>query len=81
MLIIPCFFHFIQCWWRKANSLGLRKKNFVNKTKLIIFNSKLLPFLEFDTAIEFYKKIKEEYMSNEYESFFEYFENTWMKMI
>ena len=42
---------------------------------------KLLPFLEFDTAIEFYKKIKEEYMSNEYESFFEYFENTWMKMI
>ena len=49
----------------KSKLSWIKEKNFVNKTKLIIFNSKLLPFLEFDTAIEFYKKTKEEYMSNE----------------
>jgi len=28
IIIIKCFFHLLQCWWRKAGRLGLRKKNY-----------------------------------------------------
>ena len=52
--IIPCFFHLVQCCWRKANILGLRKKNIVNKTKLLIFNLKLLPFLNYGKSLGFF---------------------------
>ena len=41
---------------------------------------KLLPFLKYDTAIEFYKKIKDEFKTEEYKLFFDYFENTRMKI-
>ena len=41
---------------------------------------KLLRFLKYDIAIEFYKKIKDEFETEEYELFFDYFENTWMKI-
>ena len=74
------FLPFYSMLVEKSKLSWIKEKNFVNKTKLIIFNLKLLPFLEFDTAIEFYKKIKEKYMSNEYQSFLKYFENTWMKI-
>ena len=30
--IIPCFFHLLQCWWKKASSLGLRKKKYIKKS-------------------------------------------------
>jgi len=36
--IIPCFFHLLQCWWKKASSLGLRKKKYIKEIKVIIFN-------------------------------------------
>ena len=52
-------FHLVQSWWRKANILGLRKKNIVNKTSLLIFNLKLLPFLNYGKALEFYLKLKD----------------------
>ena len=64
----------------KSKHFRIKKKRFVNKTRLIIFNLKLLPFLKNDIAIEFYKKIKDEFESEEYELFFDYFENTWMKI-
>ena len=57
---LPCYFHLIQCWWRKANKLGLGKQKYAIKTKTLIFNLKLLPFLEKRKAIDFHKKIKEE---------------------
>ena len=37
----------------------IKKKRYFNKMRLIIFNLKLLPFLKYDIAIEFYKKIKD----------------------
>lgn len=79
--IITCLFHLVQSWWRKATKLGLRKKKFINTTKIIIFNLKMLPFMERNDAIEFYKKIKE--IPNNYEDFsdfFEYFETTYLSL-
>lgn len=80
ILIIPFFFHLVQCWWRKANLLGLRKKNIVNKTRLLIFNLKILPFLNHEKTVEFYLKLKNEFECNEFDLFFEYLENTWIKL-
>jgi len=39
--IITCLFHLIQCWQRKAGVLGLRKRKYINDTKLMLFNMEL----------------------------------------
>lgn len=31
IVIIPCLFHLSQAWWRRANKIGLRKKNILKK--------------------------------------------------
>ena len=79
MLIISCFFHLIQAWWRKLNKLGFRKKNIIKKTKVLVINLKLLPFMNHDKALEFYKEIKNEY-NKDFETFFEYFDDTWFNI-
>ena len=43
-------------WWKRASYIGLRKKNLIKKTKFLIFNLKLLPFLNENDAMTFYKK-------------------------
>ena len=80
--IITCLFHLIQSWWRRASLLGLRKKKNLSTTKAIIFNVKMLPFMNKNDAIEFYKKIKEIPPDNseEFKTFFEYFENTYLSL-
>ena len=80
--IITCLFHLIQSWWRRASLLGLRKKKNLSTTKAIIFNMKMLPFMNKNDAIEFYKKIKEIPPDNseEFKTFFEYFENTYLSL-
>ena len=75
ILIIPCFFHLIQVWWRKLNKLGF-KKNIIMKTKVLVLYLNVIAFMNHDKAVKFYKKIKNEY-NNELESFFEDFEDTW----
>ena len=57
--IITCLFHLIQSWWRRASLLGLRKKKNLSTIKAIIFYMKMLPFMNKNNYIEFYKKIKE----------------------
>ena len=78
--IIPCFFHFVQCLWRKASNLGLRKKKNVHRTRILMFNLKLLPFLEENKAKQFYKLIKDDFTEEKYEAYFEYFERTWLSI-
>ena len=56
----------------KSIILGLRKKKFQKSTIFLIFNLKLLPFLNENDAIIFYKKLKEEICNEEkYEEFFD----------
>ena len=78
--IITCFFHLSQAWWKKANSLGLRKKIYIKDTRVLIFNLQRLAFLNYDNGIKLYKKIKsrKEYKDIEnYLDFFDYFEKNW----
>ena len=80
VVIIPCFFHLVQCWWRNANKYGLRKKKIVEHTRVMIFNLKLIPFLKETEAIEFYHKIKDEFDQEEFIPFFDYFERNWLNL-
>ena len=79
-IIVTCMFHLVQCWWREANKLGLRKKRYVAKTKLLIFNLQVLPFLSIEEAKLFYQSIKTSELFNEdaYQPFFAYFDKIWM---
>ena len=43
--ICGCYFHFIKSLWKKAPNLGLRKKKFLEYTKIIVFSFKLEPFI------------------------------------
>ena len=77
------FFSFSSMLVEESQYFGPIKKNIVNKTKtrFLIFNLKLLPFLNYGKTLEFYLKLKDEFECYEFESFFEYFENTWIKLI
>ena len=81
MMNVTCFFHLVQLWWRKALALGLRKKNYVETTRVLIFNLEILPFKEEEDAKYFYNKIKnhELFEDEKYEEFFKYFDGTWWK--
>ena len=80
--IIPCLFHLTQSWWRKASKIGLRKKKYIQDTKCLIFNLQLLPFMEKENAIKYYKLIKEYFSDSDekYNNFYEYFEETWLAL-
>ena len=79
-LTITCFFHLIQSWWRKAGKLGMRKKNILQKSRNLIFNLKLLPFMDIYNAREFYLSIKEYFSEEQFNEFYIYFEQTWLNM-
>ena len=78
--IIPCFFHLVQTWWRKAIALGLRAKSYIKNTTILIFNLKILPFLNKTKAIKFYKDIKNFIgdMDDNFKAFYAYFEKYWL---
>ena len=40
----------VQACWRKANKLGLRKKEFIKNTQTISFNLEDLPFVDYKNA-------------------------------
>ena len=75
-LMVTCFFQLIQCWWRKTSILKLRKKIIVPKTRILIFNLKLLAFMDIDSAIDFYDTIKTTFYEEQFSEFFDYFETT-----
>jgi len=78
IIIITCFFHFLQCWWNKAGKLVLRKKSIVQKTRNLIFNLKLIPFMNLEKAREFYLLVKAHFNQDEFNKFYDYFELTWL---
>ena len=46
-------------------SLHLRNKNYIEKTKILIFNLKILLFLEFENMLKFYQDIKKQNIFND----------------
>jgi hypothetical protein len=43
--IYGCYFHYIMELWKKARKIGITTKNYMDKTKIIIFAYKLYPFI------------------------------------
>jgi len=56
-----------------------KKKKYLKSTQMLIFNLDLMPFLEYETANNFYLKLKNNniFENDLYKLFFEYFEKTW----
>ena len=77
-LSIPCLFHLINSWWRKASKRNLRKKEYVINIRALIFNLEIIPFLTLNNAKTFYTKIKNYYNEECYQEFYQYFESTWL---
>jgi hypothetical protein len=79
VIIITCFFHLVHAWWKKASKIGLRRKNYIVGTKMLIFNLELFPFMDYQSSNKFYLKLKEldEFKDDLYSLFFSYFEKTW----
>ena len=75
-----CLLHFLQCLWRKINSLGLRKKEFIKKSKCLIFNIKLLAFIKVEDIEDSFNFIKNSdiFDDDKYTLFFNYFEKNWI---
>jgi hypothetical protein len=55
-----------------------KEKNIESKTKILIFNLKLLAFMDIDSAIDFYDTIKTKFYEEQFSEFFDYFETTWL---
>ena len=53
-----CYFHYIKNIWKKAKKLGLCRKNFLNKTKIIIFAFKIITLIKLDKQKKFFDEIK-----------------------
>ncbi len=79
--IVPCFFHFAQCMWRKANKLGLRKKENAKNSKNMILNIKILPFLPLQEVDDHFYMIYEEYegKGKAFKEFLDYLIRNWLK--
>ena len=76
--IIPCLFHLLQSWWRKAANIGLRKKKYLNDTKVLLFNLELICFMDIKTARKHYSNIIKNINRNDkFDQFIDYFERTW----
>ena len=80
-----CYFHYIKNIWVKAKKLGLCRKKYIEKTRLIIFALKIITFIKSDNIDNFFTQLKN-YINhyNEEEKkllnkFLKYFSNTWLK--
>jgi len=64
----------------KPGKLGLRKKSIVQTTINLIFNLKLIPFMNLEKALEFYLLVKANFNQDEFNKFYDYFELTWLNL-
>ena len=78
---MPCFFHFSQCLWRKANEYGLRSKHHLDNTKNLILNLKSLAFNDLEEIDKRFDLIESEYqkLGQEFQKLLEYFKKNWIK--
>ena len=76
-----CFFHFSQCLWRKIQLLGLKSWYRESNNSILIKMVQSLAFLPFDDVIKHFNAFLE-FLNVEadeiLESFFIYFEATWL---
>jgi hypothetical protein len=77
-----CYFHYIKNIWAKAKKLGLCRKKFIDKTKLIIFALKIITFIKSENLNSFFTEITNFIASfnNEEKAVFNKFTNYYSKI-
>ena len=74
---IKCFFHFIQSLIKNLKKYNLFKNEFKKEIYELLFNLKMLSFINPDNIYNIYKKIKKKFNDKKYIDFFRYFERAW----
>ena len=59
--IIKCFFHYVQSIFQKIKKLGLNKNKFNKELYELLYNIKILSFINPGNIPNVYKKIKKKY--------------------
>ena len=79
-----CYFHYIKNLWSKAKKIGICRKKYINKTKILIFGLKLLTLIkpnkqkEFFDEIELYCNNGNTEEKNLYSLYIKYFRKIWL---
>lgn len=71
-----CYFHFIARVILHLPQLKSKKSRIKNIAQNILYNIKLLCFIEMEKIEEFYNRIEERYNNKTFTKFFEYFSDT-----
>ena len=77
-IIIKCFFHWVKALWGNMKKNGYTDLKNIAQTKIVLFNVKVLAFIDPKLIKKYYNLIINEF-GNEYEKFFKYFEKNWIK--
>ena len=72
------FFHWVKVLWGNMKNNGYTEINNLSKTKIVLFNVKILAFIYPKLIKKFYNLIISEY-GDKYEKFFKFFEKNWIK--
>ncbi|KAL4499091.1 hypothetical protein ABPG72_016993 [Tetrahymena utriculariae] len=79
--IFGCFFHLSQCLWRKCQKIGLRQRQYMKKTFLLITRLLLLSFQPLIKMKECFLAIQNMYKDEDQLliQLLEYYDNYWLK--
>lgn len=79
-----CYFHYIKNLWSKCKKIGLCKKKYIDKTKILIFSLKLITLIKSNRQNEFFNQIEKYAINgNDYEKeiyckFIKYYKKVWL---
>jgi len=76
--IFPCYFHIIRRFILHIKNLNSKNKQLKKNAKDLLFNIKILLFIDYDQIDYYYNLIKNRYYKNN-EKFFKYFDRTYLK--
>jgi len=80
--VLGCEFHFVKALWRKAGTLGLKKKERIIKTSSVISFFVILAHMNVEERENHFNELKDIYEGSDdlYKQFLKYFADNWLKM-
>ena len=80
--VLGCEFHFVKALWRKAGTLGLKKKERIIKTSSVISFFVILAHMNVEERENHFNELKDIYEGSDdlYKQFLKYFADSWLKM-
>ena len=75
-------FPFCQAFWEKSKKFGLISKDKIKHTKILIFILKIIPYMQIDERLNFFKKMEDFYSQSEndnaYFKMIKYYKKNWI---